>query len=72
MIKILTVFLVIGLIPSKCDNISARESCKVIEKLLYGDGEYSFSPEERMALRKVNKEKIVAVKDYYRDHCLKK
>lgn len=70
MIKILTMCATIGLLPSTCDHaMSAKESCKVIKEILYSDGSFSFTPEERTALRRVNKEKIVALKDYYLHHC---
>lgn len=70
MIKLLGVCFALAFTPAQCDRgIPIKESCKVIREILYSDGSFSFTAEERKALRRVNKDKLVALKDYYLNHC---
>lgn len=61
------------LMAGKCDGlkVNVRESCEVLKATLYSDGQFMFTDAEIDVLRDVNQVKIIAVKKYYRDKCLK-
>lgn len=68
--KIMFVFFVAAAL-TQCHGktIPVSDACGVIRATLYADGQYSFTAAEIDAIRKVNQQKIVAVKNWYRKHC---
>ena len=53
-------------------NVTVQESCDVLRATLYADGKFALNAAEISGLRRENQVKIVAVKDYYRDNCVRK
>lgn len=74
MIKIAfaTMFLA-AVVPQSCNKTPSalRESCTVMKEILYPDGQFMFNAEERKALRRVNKEKLANLIQYYQAKCPK-
>jgi hypothetical protein len=67
-----TVFLFVTaatLVQCHGKTIPVSDACGVIRATLYEDGQYSFTDAEIDALREVNQQKIVAIKNWYRKHC---
>jgi hypothetical protein len=57
------------LVGCKPIAINVSEGCAVIRATLYHDGTFALAPDEVVALHRATKEKIVAVKNWYRDNC---
>lgn len=71
-IALATIFLA-AVVPQSCNKTPSalRESCAVMKEILYPDGEFIFNAEERKGLRRVNKEKIANLIQYYQGKCPK-
>lgn len=67
------IFIAPLLMAGQCNGlkVNVRESCQVLKATLYSDGQFMFTDAEIDALRETNQVKIIAVKKYYRDKCLK-
>ena len=61
------------LMAAKCQGglIPVSDACGVLNATLYQDGQFMLDDSEIDALREVNQVKIVAVKRYYKGHCVK-
>jgi len=76
--KTLLLIFAIGLLPGgglkgcahSREPTVIRESCGVLKATIYSNGRFSLSAAEQDALSAENTDKIVAIKNYYRDHCL--
>lgn len=66
-LAIVLTLLLAGCLPK---GVNVSEACGVLKATLYQDGRFSFTPPEIDALRPVNQVKIVAIKNWYKDHCL--
>lgn len=53
-------------------EIKVDSACAVLKKTLYEDGRFSFTGDEIDHLSEKNQIKVVAVKDFYKNNCLKK
>ena len=56
---------------STCTNqqVNVVDSCAVLKSALYSDGQFKFSESELKFISRLNKEKIVTVKKYYKENC---
>lgn len=50
-------------------QVNVVDSCAVLKSALYSDGQFKFTESELKFISRLNKEKIVTVKKYYKENC---
>lgn len=62
------------LLAGKCEGpkMPASEACAVLNETLYADGQFALNDAEIDALREVNQDKVISIKRFYRERCVKK